>query len=185
MVALLLPAAVQAQTPPRCASATCTVALASDRVVVNGCGDQATPGRMRLTLSSTGAGATRDSFNRALGQIIPTYEYRQGPSFTDWEWRSPEFNNNAWQNLAAGTIVFAGGVLGENLIEVRPKAGAHIWSNRNASNPIQGPGELVIPVLPPPISELHARVGSAYFFFTGGKGCARVNASGGRIGGIQ
>ena len=77
-------------------------------------------------------------------------------------------------------------MLGENIIEVRPKAGAHVWSNRNASDPNQGPGELVIPVFSPPRNTRQwTESGSAYFLFMGGKGCARVNEGGGLLGGNQ
>ncbi len=69
---------------------------------------------------------------------------------------------------------------------MRPRAGAHIWSNRNPSNPIQGPGELVIPVVSPPVAPgQYTSAGSACFLFMGGKGCARVNAWGEKIGGTQ
>ncbi len=71
-----------------------------------------------------------------------------------------------------------GSVLGENIIEVRPKASAHIWSNRNASNAQQGPGELVVMVIEPQSDRDYTHRGSAYFLFMGGKGCASVNAWG-------
>ncbi len=188
MTFFLLPAGpVQAQTPPQCTPSTCTLTLASVSQVVNGCGDHATPGKMRLTLSSTADGATRQSFNINIGLITSTNDFNS--TFNDWEWRSPAIGGNAWRNpdgTGARNINFAGGKFGENIIEVRPKAGAHIWTNRNPSNPNQGPGEMVIPVFSPPSNNNQwTEAGTAYFLFMGGKGCARVNEGGEKVGGIQ
>ncbi len=81
---------------------------------------------------------------------------------------------------------FAGGGLGETIIEVRPKAGARIWTNRNPRNPNQGPGELVVPVFSSPTNRSQwMSVGRAYFLFMGGRGCARVNESGQTDGSVQ
>ena len=75
--------------------------------------------------------------------------------------------------------------IGEHIYEVRPVAGAHIWSNRTANNPIRGPGELVVTTLRlTPVANATSS-GSAYFLFMGGKGCARVNLGGEKIGGNQ
>ncbi len=83
-------------------------------------------------------------------------------------------------------MTFARFSLGENIIEVRPKVGAHIWSNRTAGNPQRGPGELVIPLIKPAFSPLQYTGSSeACFLFMGGKGCARVGPAGERLGGNQ
>ncbi len=75
---------------------------------------------------------------------------------------------------------------GENIIEVRPRAGAHVWSNRNAANPNAGPGELVVPVITPPVSRgQYTSAGEAYFLFTGGRGRARVNEWGETDGSVE
>ena len=193
LLTLALPAAVLAQAPP-CTRSTCTVKLASvySRVVVDGCGEHATPGRMTLTLSSTASGATRRSFPSALGRISAQYDFRGASNpFSNWEWRTEAINDNQWQDVGfidnrTTFINFAGGQLGENIIEVRPKAGAHIWTNRNPSDPMQGPGQLVIPVLSgDTFHSQYTSRGSAYFLFVGGKGCARVNAWGETDGSVQ
>ncbi len=76
-------------------------------------------------------------------------------------------------------------MLGENIIEVRPKAGARVWSNRRRDNPIQGPGELVVQVFNLLSGSTYATAGRPYFLFMGGKGCARVGPGGGLLGGNQ
>ena len=185
ITALVVATGAQAQTPPTCTSSICTVSLASVSQVVDGCGEHATPGRMKLILSSTNPNVTRQSFNINIGFITSTNDFRS--TFADWEWRTAAIGNNRWRNPdSTSNINFSGGVLGENIIEVRPKAGAHIWTNRNANNPNQGPGELVIPVFSPPENRSQwTSAGSAYFLFMGGKGCARVNLGGEKIGGNQ
>ena len=52
---------------------------------------------------------------------------RVGNEFLDWEWRTAGQNRGNWQNVTGGTnsINFADGVLGENIIEVRRKAGTY------------------------------------------------------------
>ncbi len=75
--------------------------------------------------------------------------------------------------------------IGEHIYEVRPVAGAHIWSNRKPRNIQQGPGELVVVTLELTSVANATSSGSAYFLFMGGKGCARVNEGGEKIGGIQ
>ncbi len=183
--ALALPAAVMAQTPPACTPDTCTVRLASvpGRTVVDGCGEHATPGRMKLILSSTASGATRRSFNTNIGFIPSRNDFSS--TFSNWEWRTTAIDNNRWRNPdGTRNINFSGGVLGENIIEVRPKAGARIWSQA----PRQGvnPGELVIPVFSPPVNTSQwTETGKAYFLFMGGKGCARVGLGGRLLGGNQ
>ena len=181
----LLAGTVQAQTPPSCNSNICTVSLASVSQVVDGCGDHATPGRMVLTLSSNNPNVTRRSFNLNIGLIRSQNDFNS--TFGDWEWRTQAIGGNRWRNPDGGirAINFSGGALGENLIEVRPKAGAHIWTNRNPANINQGPGELVVPVFTPPENAQWTRAGSAYFLFMGGKGCATVNEGGQTDGTIQ
>ncbi len=178
--------AAQAQTPPRCWSGICTVTLANaGSPVVDGCGDYATPGRLKLILSSTNPNVTRSSFNTNIGFIASANDFRS--TFSNWEWRTSGLGGGRWRNPdSTNKINFSGGVLGDNIIEVRPKAGAHVWSNRNANNPNQGPGELVIPVFTPPENNSQwTSMGGAYFLFMGGKGCARVNEGGGLLGGNQ
>ncbi len=158
--------------------------MASDRTVVDGCGEHATPGRMKVIFESTDSSVTRASFPVAGYFIQATSEHRRPTAFSDWEWRSTASNNNRWQDPALNRIGFASGELGENIVEVRPKAGAHVWSNRNASNPIQGPGELVVQVfdLPSGSTTPYAAPGTPYFLFMGGKGCARVGPGGAATG---
>ncbi len=185
LVALTLPMAAQAQTPPTCTGSICTVSLASVSQVVDGCGDHATPGRMKLTLSSTNPNVTRRSFNLNLGFITSTNDFNS--TFSNWEWRTAAIGGGQWRDPdGTRNINFSGGVLGENIIEVRPKAGAHVWTNRNPRNIQQGPGELVVPVFSPPVNTSQwTETGSAYFLFMGGKGCARVGLGGGLLGGNQ
>ena len=190
LLTLALPAAVLAQTPPRCWAGICTVTLepVRGRIVVDGCGEHATPGQMRLALSSSNSNVTRQSFNISLGNFSTSNQERAGLEFTDWEWRRADVNSGRWTNVNGGTssIPFAGGQLGGNIIEVRPKAGARIWSNRVAGNPMQGPGPMVIvDVDPPEAPGQYTHAGGAYFLFMGGKGCARVNAWGETDGSIQ
>ncbi len=182
---LLLAGPAQAQTPPSCTSSICTVSLASVSQVVDGCGEHATPGRMKLTLSSTNSSVTRGSFNTNLGFITSTNDFNS--TFADWEWRTAAIENNRWRNPdSTSNINFSGGVLGDNIIEVRPKAGAHVWTNRNPRNINQGPGEMVVPVFSPPVNTRQwTESGSAYFLFMGGRGCARVGLGGELLGGNQ
>ncbi len=185
ITALVVATSAQAQTS--CSSSICTVRIAPDRPVVDGCGEHATPGRMKIFFESTDSSVTRASFPVAGYFIQAISEYRRPAAFTDWEWRSSGLNGGRWSDPASNRIGWAGGVLGENIIEVRPKAGAHIWSNRNAANPIQGPGELVVQDfdLPSGSSTPYRTPGGAYFLFMGGKGCARVGPGGGLLGGTQ
>ncbi len=74
---------------------------------------------------------------------------------------------------------------GEHIYEVRPVAGAHIWSNRSRNNIQQGPGELVVMTLRLTSVANATSSGSAYFLFMGGKGCARVGPGGEQLGGNQ
>ena len=152
---------------------------------MDGCGEHATPGRMKLILSSTNPNVTRRSFNINIGLIDSTNDF--GSTFNDWEWRTAGLGDGQWRNPdSTKKINFSGGVLGDNIIEVRPKAGAHVWTNRNARDPNQGPGELVVPVFTPPENASQwTRAGSAYFLFMGGKGCARVGPGGELLGGNQ
>ena len=182
---LALPAAVLAQTA--CNNSICTVELArASSPVVDGCGEHATPGRMKVIFSSTDSSVTRASFPVAGYFIQATSDHRQ-TAFSDWEWRSSTINNYLWQDPTRNRIGWAGGVLGENIIEVRPKAGARIWSNRQRDNPIEGPGEMVIQKfdLPSGSTTEYAAPGEPYFLFMGGKGCARVGPGGDLLGGNQ
>ncbi len=153
---------------------------------MDGCGDHATLGRFKVILSSSNPNVTRQSFT-TVKFLSTRNTNRAGAEFTDWEWRTPEVNSNAWQNVLGGrdSLTFAGGALGENIVEVRPKAGAHIWSNRNANNINQGPGELVVQVITPARGRGYTAAGSTYFLFMGGRGCARVGPGGGLLGGNQ
>ena len=154
--------------------------------VVDGCGEHATLGRFKVILSSSNPNVTPRSFT-TVKFLSTRNTNRAGAEFTDWEWRTAEVNSNAWQNVLGGrdSLTFAGGALGENIVEARPKAGAHVWSNRNANNPIQGPGELVVQVITPGSGRGYATAGSAYFLFMGGRGCARVGPGGELLGGNQ
>ncbi len=190
MLACVASLEVQAQLPPpppQCTTSTCTIRLANaGSPVVDGCGEHATLGRFKVTLSSSNPNVTRQSFT-TVKFLSTRNTNRAGAEFTDWEWRTPEVNSNAWQNVLGGrdSLTFAGGALGENIVEVRPKAGAHIWSNRTANNPIRGPGELVVQVITPGPGRRYATAGSTYFLFMGGKGCARVGPGGELLGGNQ
>ncbi len=134
LAALALPAAVMAQTPPNCWSGICTVTLANaGSPVVDGCGEHATPGRMKLILSSTNPNVTRRSFNINIGLITSANDF--GSTFSDWEWRTAGLGGGQWRNPdSTNKMNFSGGVLGENIIEVRPKAGARIWSVEPMNN---------------------------------------------------
>ncbi len=184
LVALTLVQTAHAQTT--CNRSKCTVRMASVSQVVDGCGEHATPGRMKIIFSSTDANVTRANFPVSGFFISATSDLRQ-TAFSDWEWRSSSLNGGRWSDPALNRIGYAGGVLGANIIEVRPKAGAHVWSNRNPNNVNQGPGELVVQDfrLSRGGGSNWASAGSAYFLFMGGKGCARVNEGGEDIGGVQ
>ncbi len=138
-----------------------------------------------MTLSSTNANVTRGSFNTNLGFITSANDFNS--TFADWEWRTAAIGGGQWRNPdGTRNINFSGGVLGDNIIEVRPKAGARVWTNRNPRNINQGPGQLVVPVFSPPVNVSQwTEAGSAYFLFMGGKGCARVGPGGGLLGGNQ
>ncbi len=154
---------------------------------MDGCGEHATPGRMKIIFESTDSSVTRASFPVAGYLIQAASEHRRPSAFSDWEWRTQLLNGNRWSDPANNRIGWAGGVLGENIIEVRPKAGAHVWSNRNPANPIQGPGELVVQTfeLPSGTTTPYRASGEAYFLFMGGTGCARVGPGGELLGGNQ
>ena len=186
---LLLAGPAQAQLPPpppQCTTSTCTVRVASVSHVLDGCGEYATPGRFKVILSSSNPNVTSQSFP-TVKFLSTRNEYRTGAEFTDWEWRTPEVNSNAWQNVLGGrdSLTFAGGKLGENIVEVRPKAGAHIWSNRRRDKPNEGPGEMVVQIITPGSRRGYTTAGSTYFLFMGGKGCATVDAGGQTDGSIQ
>ncbi len=172
ITALMVAAGASAQTPPTCTSSICTLSLANaGSPVVDGCGDHATPGRMKLTPSSTDPNVTRGSFNINLGFITSQNEFSS--TFSDWEWRTAAIGGNQWRDPdGTRNMNFSGGVLGENIIEVRPKAGARIWSRT---------GEMVIPVIKVQRAtgnRNYAHTGETYLLFMGGKGCARVNHAG-------
>ena len=78
---------------------------------------------MKLTLSSTDANVTRRSFNINIGLITSVNDF--GSTFADWEWRTTAIGGNQWRDPdGTRNMNFSGGVLGDNIIEVRPKAGA-------------------------------------------------------------
>ena len=176
-----------AQAQTACNQGICTLRMASDRQVVDGCGEHATPGRMKIIFSSTDANVTRANFPTA-GYFINVASDLRATVFSDWEWRTQGLNSNRWSDPTQGRIGFAGGVLGENIIEVRPKASAKIWTIAT-SGPGQGvnPGELVIQDfrLNSGGGSNYSSAGSAYFLFMGGKGCARVGLGGAELGGVQ
>ena len=175
-----------AQAQTTCDRNKCIVRMASDRQVVDGCGEHATPGRMKIIFSSTDANVTRTNFPVSGFFISATSDLRPN-TFSEWEWRTQGLNGGRWSDATLNRITFAGGVLGENFIEVRPKAGAHVWSNRNPANINQGPGELVVQNfrLNRGGGSNWASAGNAYFLFMGGKGCARVGLGGDLLGGNQ
>ncbi len=182
-VALALPAAVMAQTPPDCDNSICTAQVAGvyGSRVVDGCGDHATPGRFKVILSSTNGNVDRSSFKTGIAlNVEKDASHGSAEMFRNFEWRGG--SRDGWIDVLTGNfgqIVFYGGDLGENIVEVRPKAGARIWSQA---------GEMVIPVIKVQRStgnRNYAHTGETYLFFMGGKGCARVNEGGEKIGGIQ
>ncbi len=180
---LLLAGAAQAQTT--CTRATCAMTLKSVSPVVDGCGDHARPGRLALTLSSTdGQTRTRNDFPITVFAEIGS-EYRTAGAFNDWEWRNENSNRGVWQRVPPNRWGIAAPIIGESIYEVRPVAGAHIWSNRSRNNIQQGPGELVVQTLRLTSVANAASSGSAYFLFMGGKGCARVGPGGELLGGNQ
>ncbi len=182
MCFLLLAGAAQAQTPPDCTT-TCNVRLEgfSYQKMVEGCGNHATPSRFKLILSSTNANVTRASFKTLIDMTLTKdASHGGGNAFNDLEWRGG--SRSSWNDLAPGNYLqFAGGTLGENIIEMRPKAGARIWSRA---------GDIVVPVFYPRRSSGNRRYTTdqsnrIHFFFMGGKGCARVGRAGGLLGGNQ
>ncbi len=204
---LLLAGTAQAQTT--CTRATCAMTLKTVSPVVDGCGDHARPGRLALTLSSTdGQTRTRNDFPITVFAEIGK-EFRVADTFTDWEWRNENSNRGAWNRVPPARWGIAAPDIGESIYEVRPVAGAHIWSNRSRNdiqqgpgelaagrtgrrsgtggrNDIQqGPGELVVQTLRLTSVANATSSGSAYFLFMGGKGCARVGPGGGLLGGNQ
>ncbi len=184
ITALVVAAGASAQTT--CTRATCAMTLKSVSPVVDGCGDHARPGRITLTLSSTdGQTRTRNDFPITVFAEIGRENHMPSVDFEDWEWRNENSNRGAWQKVSPERWGIAAPDIGEHIYEVRPVAGAHIWSNRNPSNPNQGPGELVVVTLRVnPVANATGS-GSAYFLFMGGKGCARVGPGGGLLGGNQ
>ncbi len=85
---------------------------------------------MKVIFESTDANVTRANFP-VSGYFINATSDLRPTTFSEWEWRFSGLNDNRWSDSTLNRIGFASGVLGENLIEVRPKAGAHVWSNRN------------------------------------------------------
>ena len=160
--------------------------LKSVSPVVDGCGDHARPGRITLTLSSTdGQTRTRNDFPITVFAEIGREYQKDNVKFEDWEWRNENSNRGEWQRVSPNRWGMSAPDIGEHIYEVRPVAGAHIWSNRNTGNPNQGPGELVVVTLRlNPVTNATSS-GRAYFLFMGGKGCARVGPGGGLLGGNQ
>ena len=199
---LALPTAVMAQNS--CSRSTCAATIKNVSAVADGCGNHATPARMSITWGSsrsvtynqgkTGryatlfpprtvnnvlvdpADETRIRSNLPLVTfVVPSTEPEQGGDFTDWEWRSPNLNRGTWQPGSAGQFGVASQI-GEHIFEVRPKAGARIWSNA---------GEVVLQSFRlNDNNNLHVS-GRARLLFMGGKGCARVNHAGQTDGTIQ
>ncbi len=182
---LTLPAG-EAHAQATCDRNKCTVRMASVNggQVVDGYGGAATLGRMKIIFSSTDPSVMRASFQISGYWIQATSDLR-ATAFSNREWRATASNRNQWQDPAANRIGFAGGVLGANLIEVRPKAGAQIWSNRNLSNIQRSPGELVVQDFRLNPGSNHGVAGSAHFLFTGGKGCATLDEWGETDGSTQ
>ena len=140
---------------------------------------------MALTLSSTdGQTRTRNDFPSVVFAELGS-EYRTAGTFQDWEWRNENSNRGAWQRVPRERWGMAAPGIGEHIYEVRPVAGAHIWSNRMRDKPIEGPGELVVSTLELTSVANATSSGSAYFLFMGGKGCARVGPGGKLLGGNQ
>ena len=183
IAALVVATGASAQTT--CTRATCAMTLKTVSPVVDGCGDHARPGRFALTLSSTdGQTRTRNDFPSVVFAELGN-EHRAAGPFNDWEWRNENVNRGVWQRVPPNRWGIAAPGVGEHIYEVRPEAGAHIWSNRDRNNIQQGPGELVVQTLELTSVSTATSTGSAYFLFMGGKGCARVNEGGGLLGGNQ
>ena len=180
--------------------------LAPVSPVADGCGEHATPARVKLTLASSRSvtynAGKRDRYatlfppktvpnvpvdpaneTRARGDFPITVFAEIGRErdvsddvFEDWEWRNENTNRGQWQRVSPSRWGISAPDVGEHIYEVRPVAGARIWSKA---------GEMMVVTLQlNPVSTATAR-GNAYFLFTGGKGCARVNHAGRAIGGIQ
>ncbi len=183
-LACVAPLEVQAQTPPNCTKQTCTITLQSDSQVVDGCGDHATPGCMKMTFASTNPNVERLSFNSVVF-VTPGNEHRIGSTFADWEWRSKNVSGNTWQSGLGGQFGVAALGLGTHIVEVRPKAGAHIWSvERGREGNVTrsaAPGGIIVQTF----ALRDSPNGRAYFLFMGGKGCARVGLGGELLGGNQ
>ncbi len=125
MTFFLLPVApAQAQTPPDCNNSICTARVAGvyGSRVVDGCGDHAMPGRFKVILSSTNPNVERSSFKTGISLNVEKDEsHGSADMFRDFEWRGG--SRNSWNDLVPGGfghIVFYGGDLGENIVEVRP-----------------------------------------------------------------
>ncbi len=153
--------------------------------VADGCGEHATPGRMSLTLSSSDGVTTRTRSDFPdMIFLNPDNEFRMAGKFHEWEWRVAGTNAGAWEPAKIGVAqAFYPPRIGENLYEVRPKAGAHIWSTTAEQG--GAPGQLVVQTLKAiPVANATSS-GLAYFLFMGGKGCARVGLAGERLSGNQ
>ena len=205
VVALTLTATV-AQAQNACTTAKCLMTLQSVSPVADGCGEHATPARIKLTLASSqtviynqgkrGRYATLfPSSDPATVPVDPASETRNRGDFPttvfaeigrdpmvsddvfeDWEWRNENSNRGAWQRVPPTRWGISAPDIGENIYEVRPVAGAHIWGKA---------GELELTTLRlTPVATATAS-GRAYVMFTGGKGCARVGPGGGLLGGNQ
>ena len=186
-IILALPSAVMAQNA--CTRATCAMTLKSVSPVVDGCGDHARPGRITLTLSSTdGQTRTRNDFPITVFAEHGN-EHRKGSTFEDWEWRNENSNRGEWQRISPQRWGMSAPDIGEHIYEVRPIAGAHIWSVERGREGNAGrsaaPGGLVVQTLRLNPVATATSSGSAYFLFMGGKGCARVGPGGGLLGGNQ
>ena len=114
------------------------------------------------------------SINLTPSTIDPMTD-RPGSKFTDWEWRNPNISGGRWK-AAPDNLVGIPSQVGEHIFEVRPTAGARIWSNA---------GEVVLQNFAVLGSSRFHASGIAHLLFMGGKGCARVGPGGRLLGGIQ
>ena len=173
--ALIVAGITQAQTA--CTPQTCTVSLhsVSGHVAVSGCGNRVSrPGRMRVELSTTNPAVTREDFLPKTYSIYPESEHRTS-TFGDYEWRKP--GDSSWTPAAGIGYIISGyrpDKIGTNIIEVRPAAGARVWSTSGVPGRQYNPGQLVVQLFEIRTASMNTGMGhnQAYFLFTGGEGCS-------------
>ena len=119
---------------------------------------------------------TRDDFPTIVYAEIGRERDVSDDVFEDWEWRNENINYGMWQRVSPLRWGISASVIGENIYEVRPVAGARIWGKA---------GELELTTLQLTSVANATTRGSAYVMFMGGKGCARVGPGGGLLGGNQ